>query len=87
MHQLIKFFGKRNYAEQFLQGELYMNSLSYFWDNGFEEQKDLFEGVSETFDKKESVSQFTCNRSLMETLCFDWMHIAIATCIVFIGLI
>lgn len=52
MHQLIKFFGKRNYAEQFLQGELYMNSLSYFWDNGFEEQKDLFEGVSETFDKK-----------------------------------
>lgn len=52
MHQLIKFFGKKDYAEQFLKGELYMNSLAYFWDNGFEDQKDLFEGVSETFDKK-----------------------------------
>lgn len=52
MHQLIKFFSKRKYAEQFLKGELYMNTLAYFWENGFEEQRDLFEGVSETFDKK-----------------------------------
>lgn len=52
MHQLIKYFGKKEYAEQFLKGELYMNSLAYFWDNGFEDQRDLFEGVSETFDKK-----------------------------------
>jgi len=52
MHQLIKYFSTRDYAEQFICGELYMNSLSYFWDNGFEDQRDLFEGVSETFDKK-----------------------------------
>lgn len=52
MHQLIKFFSKRNYAEQFLKGNLYMNSLGFFWDNGFDSQKDLFEGISETFDKK-----------------------------------
>lgn len=52
MRQLIKFFSKKDYAKQFLKGELYMNSLAYFWNNGFEDQRDLFEGVSETFDKK-----------------------------------
>lgn len=52
MHQLIKFFSKMDYAEQFLRGDLYMNSLAFFWNNGFEDQKDLFEGVSETFDKR-----------------------------------
>lgn len=52
MHQLIKYFGNRDYAEQFLRGELYMNSLAYFWNNGHEDQRDMFEGVSDTFDKK-----------------------------------
>lgn len=52
MHQLIKYFKKEEYAKMFLQGKLYMNSLSYFWNNGFEDQRDMFEGISATFDKK-----------------------------------
>ena len=35
----------------FASGKLYMNSLSYFWENGFEDQKDMFEGISDTIKK------------------------------------
>lgn len=51
MHQLIKYFANEDYAKQFLSGKLYMNSISHFWNNGFESQMDIFEGVSETIDK------------------------------------
>ena len=45
MHNLIKFFSKKEYLDEFISGKLYMNTLDYFWKNGFEEQKDIFEGV------------------------------------------
>lgn len=45
MHCLIKYFDNRRFLEEFLSGQLYMNTLDYFWSNGFEEQKDIFEGV------------------------------------------
>lgn len=45
MHCLIKYFANRQYLNEFLSGQLYMNTLDYFWSNGFEEQKDIFEGV------------------------------------------
>lgn len=51
MRQLIKFFANKEYAEMFKSGKLYMNSLAYFWDNGFEEQRDVLEGISDTLKK------------------------------------
>lgn len=45
MHCLIKYFSEKKYLEEFVSGQLYMNTLDYFWNNGFEEQKDIFEGV------------------------------------------
>lgn len=45
MYDLIRFFDKKEYAEIFLKGQLYMNSLGYFWANGFQDQQDLFEGT------------------------------------------
>ena len=42
MHTLVKF---TDYAESFINGCLYMNTLHYFWENGFQEQKDICEGV------------------------------------------
>lgn len=35
-----------DYVDEFLHGDLYCNSLEYFWKNGFEEQKDIYEGLS-----------------------------------------
>lgn len=51
MRQLIKYFKTEKYAKMFVSGKLYMNSLSYFWENGFEDQKDMFEGISDTIKK------------------------------------
>lgn len=51
MRQLIKYFSAKEYAEMFKHGKLYMNSLSFFWENGFEEQRDIYEGISDTLDK------------------------------------
>lgn len=41
----MKFLSKKEYADDFQQGRLYMNSLSYFWNHGFSAQKDIMEGV------------------------------------------
>lgn len=45
MHLLTRFFSQKNFLDAFISGKLYMNTLDYFWNNGFEEQKDIFEGV------------------------------------------
>ena len=42
MRNLIRFISKKKYANQFLSGKIYMNSMSFFWSKGFEEQKDFF---------------------------------------------
>ena len=44
---LIKYFGKKKYAELFMRGKIYMNYLGYFWDplNGYAEQHDIHEGI------------------------------------------
>ena len=52
MRQLIKYFSTKEYAEMFMSGKLYMNSLSFFWENGFEEQRDIFEGISDTINAR-----------------------------------
>ena len=45
MHLLIKYFNNKKFADEFVSGSLYMNSLNYFWNNGFDEQRDMFEGI------------------------------------------
>ena len=45
MHILTRFFSQKKFLDAFISGKLYMNTLNYFWNNGFEEQKDIFEGV------------------------------------------
>ena len=44
----MKYFGKRKYAEHFMQGKIYMNDLGYFWNplNGYAEQHDIHEGIA-----------------------------------------
>ena len=53
MHSLIKFFSNMEYLKDFMAGHLYMNTLDYFWNNGFDEQKDIFEGVICTVQVKD----------------------------------
>ena len=45
MHSLIKYFAKEEYRKQFVAGKLYMNTIDYFWNNGFDDQRDVFEGI------------------------------------------
>lgn len=53
MHNLIKFFSSKKYLDEFISGQLYMNTLDYFWKNGFDDQRDIFEGVICTVPVKE----------------------------------
>ena len=46
MYHYYRFFKTKEYAEQFLRGEIYMNYLGYFWENGGLGQKDLYEGAA-----------------------------------------
>ena len=40
-------FMRREYLQSFLDGQLYLNSIGFFWSHGFEKQSDFFEGASE----------------------------------------
>lgn len=40
-------FMKKEFAESFLKGNIYMSALGYFWSNGFDSQKDFNEGTVE----------------------------------------
>jgi hypothetical protein len=53
MFKLIKYFGKKEYAQYFLAGNIYMNSLDYFWQTGFDDQKDIFEGIICTINSEQ----------------------------------
>ena len=44
-YKLIKYVASKEYAECFLSGKLYMNTIGFFINNGFEDQKDAFEGT------------------------------------------
>jgi len=45
MHALVKF---TDYGESFQKGNLYMNTLDYFWKNGKYKQQDILEGIIST---------------------------------------
>lgn len=44
--RILKAFSKREYAEQFLDGMLYMNTVAHFRWNGTDSQRDPLEGAS-----------------------------------------
>lgn len=50
MFRLIRSFAKKEWADQFLSGEIYMNSLKYFWDSGNSVQRDVAEGACESIN-------------------------------------
>lgn len=68
MRNLIRFISKKKYANQFLSGKIYMNSMSFFWSKGFEEQKDFFEGLSSTIPKNKMDG---LPQDFKEVLCYD----------------
>ncbi|MGS0746166.1 DUF2971 domain-containing protein [Syntrophomonas erecta subsp. sporosyntropha] len=68
MGDLIRFTTKEEYANQFLSGRIYMNSLSYFWSEGFEAQRDFSEGVIGTILKNNIVK---LPQDLKDVLCYD----------------
>lgn len=44
MIEYFRFFSIKQYAEDFVYGKLFMNNMSYFWENGFDGQRDFDEG-------------------------------------------
>lgn len=38
-------FMRKDFAESFMEGNIYMSALGYFWANGFESQQDFNEGT------------------------------------------
>lgn len=57
MISLIRFFEKEEWAEQFLDGTLYMNSIGHFGKLGIE-KNDWAEGVGETVSLADFEKQF-----------------------------
>lgn len=49
MFRLMRGFKKLEHAEMFLHGDIYMNSLDYYWWHGTPQQKDVLEGVTSSF--------------------------------------
>lgn len=54
MIEYYRFLGTKEYAEEFLNGSLYMNSMGYFWENGFEGQRDFAEGSLVTMNPSQT---------------------------------
>lgn len=50
MIRLARGFKEQKWAEQFLRGDIYMNTLGYFWNEGNVEQQDFLEGACASFD-------------------------------------
>lgn len=44
MIRLVRGFKEQKGAKQFLRGDIYMNTLGYFWNEGNVEQQDFLEG-------------------------------------------
>ena len=50
MIRLVRGFKEQKWAKQFLRGDIYMNTLGYFWNEGNVEQQDFLEGACASFD-------------------------------------
>lgn len=67
MLELIR-FTSGPHAEKFMAGRLYMSSLGYFWNNGFEGQQDMLEGAARMQDPKESLFPAECQDVLCASI-------------------
>lgn len=74
MRKLIRFTSEEH-VEEFLSGEVYMNSISYFWERGTEEQKDFSEGIAFNIPKDKLTG---LSEDLIKVLCYDISIRAIA---------
>ena len=59
MFSLIRFFEKKEYMNDFLDGNLYMNSIGHFWTMGQPNpQDDLLEGTTETLSAEDLKNKY-----------------------------
>ena len=70
MFDLIRFFEKKEYVEDFLNGNLFMNSIGHFRKSGIAIQNDIAEGIGETLAPEEFDLKYNSNLST----CFDKKH-------------
>lgn len=61
MFDLIRFFEKEEYVEDFLDGKLFMNSIGHFRKSGIAVQNDIAEGIGETLAPEEFDSKYKSN--------------------------
>lgn len=57
MYSLIRFFNEKDHVKQFLEGDIYMNSIGHFWKIGIEPQNDFTEGTVEVMAPEELKKQ------------------------------
>lgn len=70
MFDLIRFFEKKEYVEDFLNGKLFMNSIGHFRKSGMAVQNDIAEGIGETLTPEKFDSKYKSNI----TTYFDKKH-------------
>lgn len=58
MFDLIRFFEKKEYVADFLNGDFYMNSIGHFWGLSSAVQNDIVEGIGESLDTKSFKNQY-----------------------------
>lgn len=81
MFDLIR-FTKPEHVESTLSGHLYMNSIGYFWEHGFEDQKDIYEGIHhcEAPEQSDFAKRFTENLQRHLTGNIMWRNEAVKYC-------
>lgn len=61
MFDLIRFFEKKEYVTDFLNGDFYMNSIGHFWGLSSAVQNDIAEGIGESMDTESFMNQYDEN--------------------------
>lgn len=61
MFDLIRLFEKKEYVNDFLNGNLYMNSIGHFWAIGPAVQNDIMEGIGETLSPEKFELKYNSN--------------------------
>ena len=58
MFDLIRFFEKKEYVTDFLNGNFYMNSIGHFWGLSSAVQNDIAEGIGESMDTESFMNKY-----------------------------
>ena len=70
MYQSIRSVSSKERAHAFITGRIFMNTLSYYWENGFENQKDFFEGVGGSINV-DALKRGGINSDFLNITCYD----------------